>query len=78
MPPSSETQKSSPVRGGGPAKPVEGCHPIETATPLRRGYALPPPLPWQGRAIVNGAHAIFFVMLNLFQHPSCPKNGGSW
>ena len=39
------TLSSSPVRGGGPAEPVEGCHPIDRVTPLRQGYALPPPLP---------------------------------
>ena len=39
------TLSSSPVRGGGPAEPVEGCPPIDRVTPLRQGYALPPPLP---------------------------------
>jgi len=38
------TLKSSPVRGGGPAKPVEGCHSMDGGTPLRQGFALPPPL----------------------------------
>ena len=42
-----QTLKSSPGGGGGPfaKRMVEGCHPIETATPLRQGCALPPPLP---------------------------------
>jgi len=39
--------KSSPGRGGGPfaKRMVEGRPAIETATPLRQGFALPPPLP---------------------------------
>ncbi len=37
--------KSSPVRGGGPAQPVEGCHPLDNGIPLRHALAgAPPPL----------------------------------
>ncbi|MCI4588894.1 tRNA pseudouridine(55) synthase TruB [Sphingobium sp. BYY-5] len=35
---------SSPARGGGPPQAVEGCHPLDSGTPLRQGCALPPPL----------------------------------
>ena len=37
------TVTSSAERGGGPAEPVDGCNPIESGTPLRQGFALPPP-----------------------------------
>ncbi len=33
---------------------VEGCPPIESGTPLRQGYALPPPLPGEESYSING------------------------
>ena len=48
-----QTLKSSPGGGGGPfaKRMVEGCHPIESVTPLRQHFVLPPPLPGQGYRI---------------------------
>ena len=42
---------SSPARGGGARSASEGCPPLDSATPLRQGFALPPPLIGEDRGL---------------------------